>query len=120
MKVPLSWLKDFVDIELSVSDLAYALTSAGLEVEAVHFVGLPPPEGARVEYKVSGLEWARDQLVVGAIHEVMPHPDADRLVLCRLDDGVQVHTVLTGAPNLFEYRGQGPLETPQSVAASPS
>ena len=51
-----------------------------------------------------------------AVLEVMPHPNADRLVLCRLDDGQQVHTVLTGAPNLFPYKGTGPLDKPLKVA----
>jgi phenylalanyl-tRNA synthetase beta chain len=37
-------------------------------------------------------------------------------VLCRLDDGQTVHTVLTGAPNLFEYKGKGPLAVPLKVA----
>ncbi|HUF37355.1 MAG TPA: phenylalanine--tRNA ligase subunit beta [Anaerolineales bacterium] len=115
MKVPLSWLKDFVDITLPIDDLAQRLTGAGLEVEAIHFIGLPPPETTRVEYKISGFEWDRTKIVVGAVLEVLPHPDADRLVLCRLDDGVQVHTVLTGAANLFEFKGAGPLETPLKV-----
>jgi phenylalanyl-tRNA synthetase beta chain len=44
------------------------------------------------------------------------HPNADKLVLCRLDDGTQEHIVLTGAPNLFEYKGKGPLEKPLKVA----
>ena len=39
----------------------------------------------------------------------MPHPNADRLVLCSLNDGQQEQMVLTGAPNLFEYKGKGPL-----------
>jgi phenylalanyl-tRNA synthetase beta chain len=47
---------------------------------------------------------------------VMPHPNADRLVLCRLQDGTQEHIVLTGAPNLFEYKGKGPLTQPLKVA----
>jgi phenylalanyl-tRNA synthetase beta chain len=46
----------------------------------------------------------------------MPHPNADRLVLCKLDDGQQIHTVLTGAPNLFEYKGKGQLAQPLKVA----
>ena len=46
----------------------------------------------------------------------MPHPNADRLVLCKLDDGQTIHTVLTGAPNLFRYKGQGPLAKPLKVA----
>jgi phenylalanyl-tRNA synthetase beta chain len=115
MKLPLSWLKDFVDIELSINELAYALTSAGMEVEAIHFAGLPLPQSERLEYQVSGFEWERDKLVVAAIREVMPHPDADRLVLCQLDDGERLHTVLTGAPNLFEYKGLGALPAPLKV-----
>ena len=37
MKVPISWLKDFVDIDLSIEDLAHRLTLAGLEVEEIRF-----------------------------------------------------------------------------------
>ena len=46
----------------------------------------------------------------------MPHPNADRLVLCRLFDGKQEQIVLTGAPNLFEFKGKGPLAKPLMVA----
>ena len=125
MKVPLSWLKDYVDIEIPIEELAYQLTIAGLEVEAVHYVGLPLPTGKiegrsgghmRLEYKISGFEWDRDKIVVAAIHEVMPHPNADRLTLCKLNDGEQMHTVLTGAPNLFDYKGIGLLDPPLKVA----
>ncbi len=115
MKTPLSWLKDFVEIDLPIEELAYKLTMAGLEVEAVHYLGLPLPKSDRLEFKVSGFEWERDKIVVAAVHEVMPHPNADRLVLCKLDDGQQMHTVLTGAPNLFPYKGKGPLEKPLKV-----
>ena len=45
----------------------------------------------------------------------MPHPNADRLVLCRLDDGEREHIVLTGAPNLYPYKGLGPLPEPLKV-----
>ncbi len=113
MKVPISWLKDFVDINLPLEDLAHRLTLAGLEVEEIRFVGLPMPKiGAedRHEIKVTGIEWDAETIVVAAIYEVMPHPNADRLVLCRLDDGQREHTVLTGAPNLFPYKGKGPLD----------
>lgn len=125
MRVPLSWIKDFVEIDLPVEELARQLTMAGLEVEEIIFVGLPLP-GEKVEIhssgdktqvtKISGIEWDADKIVVGAILEVMPHPNADRLVLCRLDDGQQEHIALTGAPNLFPYKGQEPLETPIKVA----
>lgn len=125
MKVPLSWLKDYVDIDLTIEELARQLTMAGLEVEEITYVGLPKPSGkveihssaeSRQETKISGIEWDPDKIVVGEISEVMPHPNADRLVLCRLNDGEKEHTILTGAPNLFPYKGQGPLETTLKVA----
>jgi len=65
---------------------------------------------------MSGLAWDPAKLVVGEVREVLPHPNADRLVLCRLFDGENEHTVLTGAPNLFEYKGQGELKKPLKVA----
>jgi phenylalanyl-tRNA synthetase beta chain len=125
MKVPISWLRDFVDITLPLEDLAHMLTMAGLEVEEIHYVGLPLPNekaggasggSGRQETKITGIEWDPEKLVVGAVLEVMSHPNADRLVLCRLDDGGQEHIVLTGAPNLFPFKGKGPLEKPIKVA----
>jgi phenylalanyl-tRNA synthetase beta chain len=116
MKVPLSWVKDFVDLPESLVDLARRLTLAGLEVEEIHLVGWSLPEEKRQDFKISGLTWDPDKIVVGAVWEVMPHPNADRLVLCRLDDGVQEQIVLTGAPNLFPYKGKGRLATPLKVA----
>ncbi len=115
MKVPISWLKDFVDIDLSIEELAHRMTLAGLEVEEIHYIGLPKPQGKQ-QYKITGFSWEPGKIVVGAIHEVMPHPNADRLVLCKLDDGQQIHTVLTGAPNLYEYKGKGELAQPLKVA----
>ena len=125
MKVPISWLREYVDIELSIPALAHRLTLAGLEVEEIRYVGLPLPEsevdpdtGRRrsIGANITGLSWDPDKIVVGAIHEIMPHPNADRLVLCRLKDGDQEHTVLTGAPNLFPFKGQGELDVPLKVA----
>ncbi len=121
MKVPVSWLKEFVDIPVPLEALAHELTMAGLEVEEIRYVGLPLPKassqgGERQEIKISGLEWDPEKIVVGAIYEVNPHPNADRLVLCQLDDGQTVHTVLTGAPNLFPYKGKGALPKPIKVA----
>lgn len=119
MKVPVSWLREFVDTgEMSIETIARKLTLAGLEVKEIRYVGWPVPdlEQERSDFTVSGLTWDPEKIVVGAIHEVMPHPNADRLVLCRLDDGQQEHTVLTGAPNLFEFKGKGPLEKPIKVA----
>jgi phenylalanyl-tRNA synthetase beta chain len=92
------------------------MTMAGLEVEEIRFIGLPiPKEGSR-DASLIGIEWNRETLVVASISEVLPHPNADRLVLCNLFDGQQEHVVLTGAPNLFEFKGKGPLPRPLKVA----
>jgi len=115
MKVPISWLKEYVDITIPIEELAYKLTVAGLEVEEISYIGLPKPEGKGQETKITGFSWGREEIVVGEVSEVMPHPDADRLVLCKLDDGKEVHTVLTGAPNLFPFKGKGPLDPPLKV-----
>jgi phenylalanyl-tRNA synthetase beta chain len=124
MLIPITWLKDFVDITLPIEDLAHMLTMAGLEVEEIIYVGLPLPGGQiegrsgahqRPQTKVSGIEWDTDKIVVAAVHEVMPHPNADRLVLCRLDDGGGEQIVLTGAPNLYPYKGKGALKKPLKV-----
>ena len=42
MRVPLSWLKDFVDIKIPVDALAERLTFAGLEVEEIEYIGVAP------------------------------------------------------------------------------
>ncbi|MEM7345236.1 MAG: phenylalanine--tRNA ligase subunit beta [Chloroflexota bacterium] len=97
MKVPLSWLKDYVDITLSAEALAERLTLAGLEVGSIRYIGL---EGA-------DLVWDREKLVLGHILKVEQHPSADRLVLATVDIGAsEPETVVTGAPNLFEFIGQ--------------
>ena len=125
MKLPLSWLKDFVDIKgLSVEEIAKQLTLAGLEVDEIRYVGWQMPENAaqsmhsstRHEFKTTGIEWEKDKIVVAEIREVKPHPNADRLVLCDLYDGKEEHVVLTGAPNLYDYKGIGKLDKPIKVA----
>jgi phenylalanyl-tRNA synthetase beta chain len=123
MKTPLSWLKDYVDINIPVEDLAERLTLAGLEVENIQYIGLAPQRKASTHASAkteaapqAGLAWDRDKIVVAAVLEVKPHPNADRLVLAEVDYGdMQPHTVVTGAPNLFEYKGQGRLTKPLKV-----
>jgi len=94
MRVPISWLKDYVDVTLSVPTveaLAEKLTLAGLEVEHIEYVGLPN----------SGLAWDPDKLFVGQVLAVERHPNADRLLLATVAYGPpQPITVVTGAPNL--------------------
>lgn len=117
MKVPISWLAEFIDLSgLSVVEIARQLTMAGLEVEEIRFVGLPLPEDSSHGFRAGGLGWDPAKIVVAEIREVNPHPNADRLVLCELYDGDRLQTVLTGAPNLFPWKGQGPLAQPLKVA----
>ena len=49
MPYPISWLKDFVDINLPILELAHLLTMAGMEVEEIHYVGWPLPKEGRGE-----------------------------------------------------------------------
>jgi len=65
MKVPISWLKEYVKISLSIEKLAVKLTLAGLEVEEIHYVGLARPEGGLQVTKISGFSWHPDEIVVG-------------------------------------------------------
>ncbi|MCB8950410.1 MAG: phenylalanine--tRNA ligase subunit beta [Ardenticatenales bacterium] len=102
MKVPLSWLKDYVDITLPVEALAERLTIGGLEVENIEYIGVPGGTDA------DRLVWDAQKIVVGQVLEVRQHPNADRLVLATVDYGVaETEDVVTGAPNLFPYVGQG-------------
>lgn len=85
MKLTLNWLKDYVDIELPPEVLADLLTMAGLEVESIEHLG-------------AGLEG----VVAGRLVSVEKHPEADRLTICRVDDGNEVVSVVCGAPNVRE------------------
>ncbi|MDQ4099262.1 MAG: phenylalanine--tRNA ligase subunit beta, partial [Chloroflexota bacterium] len=83
MKVPIKWLRDYVQTPLSAEELAHRLTMAGLEAERL----------ARI-----GAEW--DKVFVAEVRGVERHPDADRLVLADVDAGEHRLTVVTGAPNI--------------------
>src|SRR5438046_2419659 len=99
MRVPLSWLKEYVDITIGVEELAERLTLAGLEVAAIEYIGVPQgeaPAGITVPPS-EHLVWDRNKIVLGAIREVKQHPNADRLVLAMVDYGVpQLEQVVTG------------------------
>jgi phenylalanyl-tRNA synthetase beta chain len=116
MKVPVSWLQDYVDIKLPIPELARLLTLSGLEVEEIHYVGWALPDENQHGFKINGIAWDPEKIVVAEIREVAQHPNADRLTLCTLFDGQQEHIVLTGAPNLFPYKGLGKLAQPIKVA----
>ena len=91
MRVPISWLKEYVDLTLPIPELAERLTLAGMEMDAVEQIG---------DW------WNPATLVVGEVIAVHPHPNADRLVLVDVLHGNDApQRVVTGAPNLFVYRG---------------
>jgi phenylalanyl-tRNA synthetase beta chain len=101
MKVPLSWLRDYVDLTLPVAQLVERLTLAGLEVGGVRLLGVPVPEGLHVKAEDTGPVWDRDKIVIAQVLRVERHPNADKLTLATVDHGAaQPKTVVTGAPNI--------------------
>jgi len=101
MKVPISWLRDYVDIKISPEELAERLTFAGLEVEQMDYIGIARPSKPQATSEKPELAWDREKLVVGKILKVEPHPNADRLTLATVDVGRDAPIqVVTGAPNI--------------------
>ena len=83
MKTPLSWLREYVDIDLPPAELAHRLTMSGTEVGSIEVVG-----GS----------W--DNVFVGYVVSVDPHPNADRLRLATVSLEGEELTVVCGAPNI--------------------
>jgi len=85
MKVPLSWLQEFVDLEEDPFKLGEILTFGGIEVEEVQEVG--------PSFK---------DVMIGKVLRVWDHPNAAKLKLCEVIDGERSFRVVCGAPNLQE------------------
>ena len=83
MKVLLSWLKDYVDFNLSAVELADKLNVTGTEVDSV----------------TSALD---EKVIVAKILKIEKHPNADRLQIATVFDGKKELTVVCGAPNIYE------------------
>jgi phenylalanyl-tRNA synthetase beta chain len=83
MKTSLKWLGDYVDIKVAPEELAEKLTMAGMEVTGSQSIGS-----------------AWNNIVVGQVTALNPHPNADRLKLATLNLGTQQVTVVCGAPNI--------------------
>ena len=85
MKVPFSWLKDYVDIDITAQELTEKLFSCGFEVEELIYLG------AEI-----------DRCVVGRIESMEKHPDADKLKICHLNCGEYGSDIqiVTGADNV--------------------
>ncbi|MDQ3931790.1 MAG: phenylalanine--tRNA ligase subunit beta [Actinomycetota bacterium] len=94
MKVPLSWLREFVDVDLPLDELLEVMGRNGLEVEDVQTPGAG----------VSGVRVAR-------VLDVSDHPHADKLVVATVDDGELERTVCAGVRN-FAAGDLVPLAVP--------
>ena len=78
-----TWLKEWIDHQMSIDDLMESLTMAGLEVD-----GCTP-----VAHQFS-------EIIVGEVQSVEKHPNADKLSLCAVTDGVDIYQVVCGAENV--------------------
>jgi phenylalanyl-tRNA synthetase beta chain len=81
MKISLNWLGEYVGISSDPTELAEKLTMAGIEVEAIE------------KHSV------HDNIVCAEILERKPHPNADKLSICSVFDGLQKYQVVCGALN---------------------
>lgn len=81
MLVPISWLKDYVDINVSIPTLAKKLVGIGFEVEDIIYQ-----------------ENQATNVVVGKIVKVEKHPNADRLRVTQIDVGTKTIQVVTNVP----------------------
>jgi phenylalanyl-tRNA synthetase beta chain len=85
MRVPYSWLREYCDPGVELGELAERLAMTGTEVERVGAVGPPSAEN----------------FVVGRVLSAEPHPNADRLRVCKLNTGDDdERIVVCGAPNV--------------------
>jgi len=94
MKVTLNWLKQYVDFDGSPEELAERLTMLGLEVEGVH--------------KLAG---EFEGIVVAQVITRDKHPNADKLSVCRVNDGTGERQIVCGAQN-FKAGDKVPLILP--------
>lgn len=82
MRIPLSWLQEYISLSLTPDEIAKTLTMAGLEVDHYETVG----------------ENLKD-IVVARVLEANKHPNADKLTLATVTDGKQTYQIVCGAPN---------------------
>ena len=85
MKVSLDWIKEYVELpeSMDLTKLAYDLTMSTVEVEGAE-----------------QLADKFDKIIVGVIKEVLPHPNADKLRVCKTDIGNEIQDIVCGGSNL--------------------
>ncbi|TMK64767.1 MAG: phenylalanine--tRNA ligase subunit beta [Actinobacteria bacterium] len=85
MRAPASWLRDYCNPQLPTRDIADRLNMTGSEVGRIEHAGVPDA----------------DEFVVGKVIAAEPHPNADRLTVCEVEDGSgTARTIVCGAPNV--------------------
>ncbi len=85
MKAPIKWLSDYVNINVPIKEYIDAMTLSGSKVEGIEDMGKDI-----------------EKVVVGKIISIENHPDADKLVICKVDVASEVLQIVTGAPNVKE------------------
>lgn len=99
MRVPLSWLHEYMDFDLSVNEVVDLFSVRSQEIDGVYRLGVL--DGG---------------VVVGEVQEFGPHPNADRLSVAKVDLGGQIVQIVAGAPN--PYPGARiPVVLPGSIMA---
>ena len=83
MKVSLEWLRDYTDIDTNLKDLSEMLTMTGSKVETIE------TKGENIK-----------NVVVGKILEIKEHPNADKLVVTKVNVGNEILQIVTGAKNI--------------------
>jgi phenylalanyl-tRNA synthetase beta chain len=97
MLVPISWLRDYIDFNLSIEELVEQLDLTGTAVESVRYLGS-----------------AIENVVIGKVKEVRPHPGADHLKLALVDVGKpDLLEIVCGAPNI-----RGEIKVPVALAGA--
>ncbi len=97
MRVPLTWLHEYLDFDLSATELVDLFSLHSQEIDGVYRFGV-----------------ADGEVVVGEVVEFGPHPDADRLFVAKVDLGGREVQIVAGAPN--PYPGaRVPVVLPGSV-----
>ena len=87
MNTPLSWIKAYVPgLDVTAQEYTDAMTLSGTKVEGFE-----------------ELDKNLDKIVIGQIHKIEKHPDADKLIICQVNVGAEADIqIVTGAPNVKE------------------
>lgn len=86
MKLSMRWLSDYLKLDVSIKEFIDRMTMTGSKVEGY------VTEGEEIE-----------KVVVGRIQSIVPHPNADKLVICQVEVGLEKPLqIVTGATNVFE------------------